>query len=51
MFLFDPVEREKVPMPDEMLSHFESQLVDDNEAFLINTFRADASFSPAARKK
>jgi Predicted ATPases len=27
-----------------MLSHFESQLGDDNEAFLINTFRADASF-------
>ncbi len=42
--LFTPVEREKVPMPDEMLSHFESQLGDDNEAFLINTFRADASF-------
>lgn len=42
--LFIPVKREKVPMPDEMLSHFESQLGDDNEAFLINTFRADASF-------
>ena len=42
--LFDPVEREKVPMPDEMLSHFESQLGDDNEAFLANNISEGAVF-------